>query len=70
MGEIAARWASLSPSEKAEATAGRVEELEDRKKNRATGHHNVALAAFQDTRLTFENVAQEVRLLVHIFFWC
>ncbi|KAJ3804748.1 hypothetical protein F5876DRAFT_52955 [Lentinula aff. lateritia] len=63
MGEIAARWASLSPSEKAEATAGRVEELEDRKKNRATGHHNVALAAFQDTRLTFENVAQELQRL-------
>ncbi|KAF8828048.1 hypothetical protein HHX47_DHR4001012 [Lentinula edodes] len=63
MGEIATRWASLSPSEKAEATAGRVEELEDRKKNRATGHHNVALAAFQDTRLTFENVAQELQRL-------
>ncbi|KAF9067578.1 hypothetical protein BDP27DRAFT_1364781 [Rhodocollybia butyracea] len=38
----------------------------DQRENRLIGHHNVALAAFHNTQLTFDNVSEEMtRLAMH-----
>ncbi|KAF9021360.1 hypothetical protein BDP27DRAFT_1439242 [Rhodocollybia butyracea] len=41
-------------------TEDRLKVLQDQRENRTIGRHNVALAAFHDTRSTFDNISQEL----------
>jgi hypothetical protein len=67
MGEIAANWAKPSAEEQVEVTEEKMKTLQDNRENRLIGRHNVSLAAFHNTCLTFNNVVQEVSA---IFFCC
>ncbi|CDO74427.1 hypothetical protein BN946_scf184764.g3 [Trametes cinnabarina] len=58
--ELSARWQAMSDEEKRVATSDVMDELEERRENKATVKHNVPLAAFQDTRLTLAAVQEEL----------
>ncbi|KAF9058381.1 hypothetical protein BDP27DRAFT_1432875 [Rhodocollybia butyracea] len=60
MGEISASWAKLTTEEQIQLTEDRLKVLQDQRENRTIGRHNVALAAFHDTRSTFDNISQEL----------
>ncbi|KAI0753043.1 hypothetical protein C8Q80DRAFT_1051582, partial [Daedaleopsis nitida] len=57
---FASRWNVFTAEEKEALTAVRIKELEERRKDQTQGVRNVALAAFQDTRLTFAKVYEEL----------
>ncbi len=56
-------YANLSPEELTQLDE-HVKELEAWRDNRALGVRNISLAAFHDTRITMDNVHQEVRSVV------
>ncbi|KAF9064133.1 hypothetical protein BDP27DRAFT_1426158 [Rhodocollybia butyracea] len=60
MGEISASWAKLTTEEQIQLTEDRLNVLQDQRENHTIGCHNVALAAFHDTRSTFDNISQEL----------
>ncbi|KAJ3832268.1 hypothetical protein F5878DRAFT_666726 [Lentinula raphanica] len=55
MGDIAKEWGAMSKDEQIEATRDHLETLHQNRMNREAGHHNAALAAYHDTRLTFDD---------------
>ena len=51
----------MTPEEQELEVADTVAELKLRRENRQVGVHNVQLAAFHDTRATFQGIRREVR---------
>lgn len=60
MAGIASKWATLTPHERSEITLEKVKALSLARENREVGRHNVPLAAFHDTRLTYTDVVEAV----------
>lgn len=60
MTEIASKWAEYSKEEREELTLEKVKLLGLERENREIGHHNVPLAAFHDTRLTYMDIVESV----------
>lgn len=60
MADIASKWAALTQEERSAITLDRVKALSLGRENREIGHHNVPLAAFHDTCLTYTDVVEAV----------
>ena len=57
---LAEQWAAMPEEEREALARDTVEELNERRENRQTGIHNVALAAFQDVNRTLAAIEREV----------
>lgn len=60
MADIALKWAKLTQEEHLAITLEKVQVLSFTRENRQIGHHNVPLAAFHDTRLTYMDIVEAV----------
>lgn len=60
MADIALKWAGLTQEERSAATLEKVKALALARENKEVGHHNVPLAAFHDTRLTYTDIVEAV----------
>ena len=65
--EIHAEWSKMTPAEKAAASAGPLQELQEAKEFLETSRHNTAIAAFHDVQQTLSAVHEEVHDLFIVF---
>ncbi|KAG6885321.1 hypothetical protein C0995_009408 [Termitomyces sp. Mi166 len=63
IGEIAAKWKSLSDEEKAQLTEEKVTTLHNTREMRDLAFHNVPISAFHNIHATFNNLNEEVQQL-------
>lgn len=67
MGEISAKWRSLSESEKASHTEEALAVLRDTREMRELASHNVPINAFHDVRATLDTLDEEVSWHTFLF---
>ena len=64
VGEISARWKSLSKEDRIAITTGSMQEIEEECEVRDLAQHKVPLKAFHDARSTVQAVEKEVRSIL------